>query len=125
MLHRVPHSWTLALVLVGIVFSIGFTVSTQRVRSEQRRQAGMREVIANAQPVIAAIRAYAKQHGKPPESLESLKKPLPQPGPMAKNGWTYTPYDTSWTLAIAVNQGYTPHVTFSSLGNVLGVTHFS
>ena len=117
MLRRVPKFWTLALVLVGIVFIIVSMVRVQKARYEQRRQAGMREVITNAQPVIAAIRAYEKQHNKPPETLEALHKPLPQPGPMAKKGWEYSVFDRLWILKIAVNKEYTPNNGFLTFGD--------
>ncbi|WP_309713146.1 hypothetical protein [Armatimonas sp.] len=112
MLRRVPHSWILVMVLLGIAFTLGSVVHTQKARSEQRRQAGMQEVIANAQPVIAAIHAYQKRHKKPPKTLESLDKSFPQPGPMAKNGWDYGYEKDKWTLAVSVNSEYTPNSGF-------------
>jgi hypothetical protein len=117
MLRRVPHSLTLALLLVGIGFTLVSTMHVRKTRYEQRRQAGMQGVIANAQPVIAAIRAYEKQHGKPPETLAALHKPLPQPGPMAKKGWEYSVFDRLWILKIAVNKEYTPNNGFLTFGD--------
>ncbi len=117
MLRNIPTLWlnvlktTGAIILLTTSCASGF--SLRRTHYEQKRQGGMREVVANAQPVIAAIRTYEKQHSKPPESLEALKQPFSSPGMMAKRGWRYTLLDKDrWALSVSVKNDYTPNIGF-------------
>jgi hypothetical protein len=108
MLRDVPKFWIALLGIFGGTLMFGPpAINHRNAFYEQRRQTGMHEVVKNAQPVIAAIRAYEKQHGKPPESLEVLHKTIPSPGPMAKYGWSYEADKGVWTLAVSVNPAYT------------------
>ena len=116
MLRNIPTLWLNVLGAIGAFLCIGMGLQMylqrRHVQYEQKRQPGMREVVANAQPVIAAIRAYEKQQKKPPETLEVLNSPLPKPGPMAKHDWEYSREAAQWTLAISVNREYTPNLGF-------------
>ena len=107
MLRDVPKFWIAVLALLGIACTTYSVVGIYYIRLEQRRQAGMQEVMASAQPIITALRTYQKRYGKPPENLQALQQPFPQPGTMAKNGWEYSPRDMEWTLAISVSADYT------------------
>ncbi|WP_395094879.1 hypothetical protein [Armatimonas sp.] len=112
MLRNIPTLWLNVLSGIGVFLCAGALFqgyqTNRRARYEQQRQIGMRQVVANAQPVIAAIRAYEKQHKKPLAKLEELeeeKKTLPTPGPMAESGhWDYGIEEGGkyWTLAIAL-----------------------
>jgi hypothetical protein len=116
MLRNIPTFWLSALKTTGAVILLttscasGFAL--YRNHYEGKRQAGMRDVVVNAQPVLAAIRAYEKQHKKPPETLEALKNPLSSPGPMAEKGWEYSVFDRLWTLKVSVKKNYTPNLGF-------------
>ena len=106
MLRDVPKFWIAVLALLGIACTTYSVVGIYSIRLEQRRQVEIQEVMGRAQPIIAAIRTYQKRYGKPPENLHALHQPLPEPGPMAKNGWQYSPGNTDWTLAISVSADY-------------------
>ena len=116
MLRNIPTLWVNVLGGIGAFLCIGMSwqvyAQHRHAQYEQKRQAGMREVVANAQPVIAAVRAYEKQHKKPPETLEVLKKTFPGPGPMATQGWEYSREAAKWTLAVSVNRTYTSNWGF-------------
>lgn len=122
MLRTISTLWLTVLLSVGIFLSIGVSVQryqkNRRAYYEQRRLVGMREVVARAEPLITAIRAYEKEHHKPPANLEALGIALPPLGPIASKGWEYSLEETSsWTLAISVDTEYTPNNGILSFGD--------
>jgi hypothetical protein len=123
MLRNVPTLWLNVLSGIGVFLCAGALFqgyqTNRRAHYERQRQLGMRQVVANAQPVIAAIRAYEKQHKKPPETLEILKKTFPKPGPMAERSWEYhiEEKEKLWTLEVSVNPEYTPNNGFLTFGD--------
>lgn len=123
MLRNIPTLWVNVLGGIGAFLCIGMSwqvyAQHRHAQYEQKRQAGMREVVANARPVIAAVRAYEKQHKKPPETLEVLKKTFPKPGPMAERSWEYhiEEKEKLWTLAVSVNREYTPNNGILTFGD--------
>jgi hypothetical protein len=107
MLRDVPKFWIAILGIFGYTLTFGPLILGYQARCdayyEQRRQAGMHEIMANAKPVIAAIRAYEKQHGKPPLELDDLSPSFPWPGALARYGWEYSAYNKGWSLTVTLS----------------------
>lgn len=125
-MYQSPRSYAAAsLACLGMVVLLGVSGEGWRRQwrreREVRRQAGMRETMARAEPLLAAIRAYEKRHGKPPENLSDLKLTVVPAGPLADErmdtvrGWDYRPSGPateSWVLLVWVRRDHTPNLGF-------------
>lgn len=114
-----------ALAFCGALITVGATCGGLLVLRYQRlealRQVGVKETMARATPLIAAIRAYEKREGKPPESLTALRLTVPTAGALAEQrldtvqGWDYrttSPASEHWTLLVWVRKDHTPNMGF-------------
>lgn len=71
-----------------------------------------------AVPLIRAIERYRTHHGSPPASLQvlvpSYLSRLPDPGPLARDGWHYRPGNDAgsgeWALWVVVREEYSPNI---------------
>lgn len=125
-MYRPPRAYTAEILAslglaVLVCVSVGGWVRQDRQVREGRRRAGMREVIARAEPLLAAIQSYEKRHGKPPENLGDLKIPVLSAGPLAEQrmdtvrGWDYRPSSNGterWALLVWVRRDQTPNLGF-------------
>lgn len=114
-----------ALAFCGVSITVlvtGFGFLLQhKERKLALRQAGIRETMARAEPLVAAIRAYEKREGKPPESLTALRLTVPPAGAMAEQrldtvqGWDYRTTSHAsehWALLVWVRRDHTPNMGF-------------
>ena len=95
-------------IIVAAMFALVLLLPAQlhKNRVDAVRPELLQDTMRRATPLIAAIRRYEKENGKPPEELAVLvPKYLDSPpyaGDLAKNGWRYEvrrrPEDGAWTL---------------------------
>jgi hypothetical protein len=89
----------------------------------QRHRADLRSrdvpiTTARAGPLIAAIDRYRERNGRPPADLQALVPSyiprIPDPGPLAIDGWHYRPGNDEgsggWALWVFVREEYSPNV---------------
>lgn len=109
--------------VVWIACAIGGIRGCVYLRERNANRQAMRDAelpvtIKQAAPIVAAIERYVQDHGKPPDTLNSLipeyLSQLPDAGPVAEDGWHYsTDVDGDaggWTLLIWVRDDYSPNI---------------
>jgi hypothetical protein len=107
------------LLFVGLFVFLG----ARRDAIGEARRPVLLATMHRAEPVIAAIGAYTKRHGKPPADLDRLVPGhlpcLPEPGPLAKGGWRYEvgkrPVAGGWSLYVMVSREYSDPTGFGDV----------
>jgi hypothetical protein len=121
-----------ACLVVNAVLGIGLGAAWWRQRRVKAawaaRQTELRATQANAGALLRAIQRYESEHARPPATLTELVPGylprLPDPGPVARNGWSYRvgarpdpewepPPDQPWSLGVQVRSGFCPACGFS------------
>jgi hypothetical protein len=115
--------------VVGIVFAVrdgcGYLRHQQNLVWQNQRLPELRKTMQGAAPIIAAIRKYEKDHGRPPERLQELVPRylpiIPSPGNVSRSiNWEYIrtispreggseePHNDKWSLGIQVRGDFCP-----------------
>jgi hypothetical protein len=106
------------LGLVVLYGAVRYSVYRHHTRVERVRPPALRETMQRARPIIGAIHAYTKKHGRPPDQLDALVptylRRLPDTGRLASNGWEYTTDGRreagAWSLFVEVRDEFSPNV---------------
>lgn len=131
--RRVRHTVAGWLTLSSCVLLIVGLVTHEYIRGfllRDARSQAMQETMQRGEPIIAAIKRYIVETGKPPPTLQTLVprylKRLPDAGPMAlkiegyEKGWAYqtrrSPDSKLWRLYVQVPHHFS--LNLLSLGDI-------
>lgn len=124
---RQARATLIGCLLIPIIVALGFSLvfllpsKLHKDRVNAVRPGLLQDTMRRAVPLIAAIRRYENENGKPPEELSALVPKYldtpPYPGDLAKDGWRYEagrrPDDGGWTLWVRSHKHRTGLYGFS------------
>jgi hypothetical protein len=114
----------LAVVIYFFMLAFMAPYTLHKRKALQLRPKALQITQNRAAPIIQALYAYTSDYERPPEKLERLRpkyiKRIPDPGPLAYNGWHYRTtsdgFTGGWALYVFVEKRYAPH--WLSFGDV-------
>jgi hypothetical protein len=106
--QRAPYFLSLILVVASLA-SVIFTLC-ESGRGEVA-WARMKTILPQTKPLIASLKSYTAEHGKPPPDLQTLRQsfyaPVPEPEAGLREDWRYEvsndPFTGGWTLSVRIS----------------------